>query len=186
MGPLVRSSGIVATVLVVAALASGFLFSARETGSRRRPAWWLDLHNGLGGVAFVSMVVHVAASFLDSSAGIGVGEVFVPGIASSNRWPLAWGVIATYLLAGAVLSTWPRRLRARRLWRVIHVGSTLGVALALVHGYQMGTEAAQIAFRVGLVVLVTVATYALNVRLFDWVTRRWAAGGRGNSQLPHR
>ena len=25
---------------------SGFLFSARETGERRRPAWWLDLHQG--------------------------------------------------------------------------------------------------------------------------------------------
>lgn len=176
LGPLVRASGIVATVLGVAALASGFLFSARETGSRRRPAWWLDLHNGFGGIALASVVVHVAASFLDTDAGVGVAEVFVPGIASPDRWPLAWGVIATYLLAGAVLTTWPRRLCARRLWRVIHLGSTTGVALAVVHGYQMGTEAAQVAFRVGLVLLVMVATYALGVRFFDWVARQWAAG----------
>ena len=42
---LTRATGIVATVLAVAALVFGFLFSARETGNRRRPNWWLDLHN---------------------------------------------------------------------------------------------------------------------------------------------
>ena len=48
---LSRATGIVATVLAVAALVWGFLFSARETGNRFRPAWWLDLHNWLGGSA---------------------------------------------------------------------------------------------------------------------------------------
>ena len=37
---LSRSSGIVATVLVVAALVCGLRFSARATGTRRRPKWW--------------------------------------------------------------------------------------------------------------------------------------------------
>ncbi|MEY2565569.1 MAG: hypothetical protein QOE35_98, partial [Actinomycetota bacterium] len=44
---LTRSSGLVATVLIVLSLAWGLLFSARATGNRRRPNWWLDLHNFL-------------------------------------------------------------------------------------------------------------------------------------------
>ena len=50
---LSRATGIVATVLIVLALAWGLFFSARATGSRRRPNWWLDLHPYLGGLAFV-------------------------------------------------------------------------------------------------------------------------------------
>jgi hypothetical protein len=36
---LTRASGIVASVLIATAVVSGFLFSGRETGTRRRPNW---------------------------------------------------------------------------------------------------------------------------------------------------
>lgn len=175
---LTRASGIAAAVVSVVALASGFLFSARETGERRKPAWWLDLHNGLGGLALAAIAAHIAASVLDRNFAVGIAEVFIPGIASTNRWALAWGVLATYLFAGAVFTTWPRRLKDRRLWRLIHLGSTVGVALALVHGYQMGTDAGRILFQVGIVALVAPATYAVGVRAFDAVRLRLRTGDR--------
>ena len=100
---LSRSTGIVAAVLAVAALAWGFLFSARETGTRYRPAWWLDLHNWLGGLALIFTIAHIATSYLDSDAGLSLASLFVPGIATSQRLALAWGVVATYLIATTVL-----------------------------------------------------------------------------------
>ena len=69
-----RSTGIVATVLMLASLAWGFLFSARETGTRLRPAWWLDLHKGLGGLAVVFTVVHLVAAFADTDLGVEPGH----------------------------------------------------------------------------------------------------------------
>ena len=48
---LTRASGIVALVLILAAIADGLIFSGREGGRRLRPAWWMDLHRGLGGYA---------------------------------------------------------------------------------------------------------------------------------------
>jgi hypothetical protein len=177
-GPLTRASGLVATVVLAVALVSGFLFSARETGARRRPAWWLDLHQGLGGLALAAIGVHVVASLLDSGAGVGIAEALVPGIATTDRMALTWGVLGLYLLAGAVFTTWPRRLANRRLWRVIHVGSTVGVVLALVHGYQMGTDASRLIVRVGLVALVAPITYAVVVRAVDVVMRSSVRSGR--------
>ena len=176
---LTRASGIVAAVVSVAALASGFLFSARETGERRKPAWWLDLHNGLGGLALIMVVVHVVASVADRDAAVSIIDVFVPGIASTSRWALAWGVLAAYLFAGVVFTTWPRRMRNRRLWRLVHLGSVVAVALALVHGLQMGTDAGRLVFQFGLVALVVPATYALGVRTFDAVRLR--SGGRART-----
>jgi drug/metabolite transporter (DMT)-like permease len=75
-------------------------------------------------------------------------------------------VIATYLLAIAVFTTWPRRLRNRRWWRVAHLGSVVGLALGLVHAYQTGSDATSNVARAGLVVLAAVSTYALGLRLF--------------------
>jgi predicted ferric reductase len=173
---LSRATGIVATVLAIGALVWGFLFSARATGDRRRPNWWLDLHNWLGGAALVFTVVHIATSALNSNAGLALADLFVPGIASSQRFALAWGVIGAYLIATAVLTSWPRRLFSRRTWRIIHLGSVVGVALALVHAFQMGTEASGRAFRVGTLLLVAVGTYTLGIRLAGAVIKQRAAG----------
>jgi len=172
---LSRSTGIVAAALAVAALAGGFLFSARATGERRRPNWWLDLHNWLGGAALVFTVAHIATSFLNRDSGLAVAELFIPGVASVDRLALAWGVIGTYLFATAVLTSWPRRLFSRRTWRIIHLGSVIGVALAFVHAYQMGSDASGRAFRIGLLLLVACSTYTLGIRLFGVLGHRRGA-----------
>ena len=63
---LTRATGIVATLLIAAAVISGFLFSGRETGTRRRPNWWLDLHNMLGGLALIFTIVVVVITLSGS------------------------------------------------------------------------------------------------------------------------
>ena len=114
---LTRATGIVATVLAVAALVFGFFFSSRNTGDRRRPAWWLDLHNWLGGLALAFTAAHIVTVYLDKNSGIGVLAVLVPGAAHDATWAIAWGVIAAYLLAFAVFTSWPRKRFSRRVWR---------------------------------------------------------------------
>ena len=76
---LTRSSGIVATVLGVLALGLGFLFSARDTGSRLKPAWWLDLHNWLGGLTLAFTGFHLLAAYMDTYSGIGLAAAARPG-----------------------------------------------------------------------------------------------------------
>jgi sulfoxide reductase heme-binding subunit YedZ len=173
---LTRSTGIVATMLAAASLVWGFLFSARATGRRLRPNWWLDLHNWLGGLALAFVGIHIVASVLYRDSGIGLLQVFVPGTANVNAWAIGWGVLATYLFAVAVFTTWPRRWRNRRWWRILHLGSVIGVALALLHGYQSGTDARRAVFQVGMVLTVAVTTYPLGLRLFSYRPRARAVG----------
>ncbi len=172
---LTRSTGIVAAVLMVSALLWGFLFSARATGRRLRPAWWLDLHNWLGGASLAFTGVHIAVAFLQSDSGIGLVEIFVPGTANP-AWPITWGVVATYLLALTVFTTWPKRLANRRLWRLIHLTSVAATALALLHGYQSGSDSGRVVFQWGLAVLGGVSVYGLGLRVFGLVERRRAVG----------
>ncbi len=174
---LTKGSGIVAAILIVAALVWGFMFSARETGKRLRPAWWLDLHNWLGGLAITFTGVHVLASFLDPNSGIGLRQVFVPGSAELGGWAIGWGVIATYLLAVVVFTTWPKRLGNRRWWRVLHLTSVIATALALLHTYQSGSDASRLVFRICLLAAIAISTYALFIRLFSLQSK--------NSQRAH-
>ncbi len=171
---LTRSTGIVAAVLMVAALLWGFLFSARATGKRLRPAWWLDLHNWLGGASLAFTAIHIVTSFLQTDSGIGLVEIFVPGTAN-QAWPIAWGVVATYLLALTVFTTWPKKLANRRLWRTIHLSSVAATALALLHGYQSGSDSSRLVFRSGLAVLGGVLVYGLGLRIFGLIERKQAA-----------
>jgi methionine sulfoxide reductase heme-binding subunit len=167
-----RATGIVATVLAVAALVGGLFFSARNTGERRRPAWWLDLHNWLGGLTLVFTAVHIGAIYLDSELGIGVLQVVVPGTARDSSWAITWGVVATYVLAITVFTTWPRRRFSRRVWRVVHLTSVGGVILAGLHGFQAGTDATTRAFEVGLAAAIALVVYAVTVRVLGAALRR--------------
>ena len=161
-----RSTGIVATVLMLASLAWGFLFSARETGTRLRPAWWLDLHKGLGGLAVVFTVLHLVAAFADSDLGVGLATIFVPGAARRATAAFTWGVLAFYGLVVAAFTSWPKMLFRRRTWRAVHLLSVPATALACVHAYQLGSDAHTPAFRVLMPLAVGGAVYPLGVRVW--------------------
>jgi len=164
-----RASGIVATVLMLASLGWGFLFSSRETGRRLRPAWWLDMHKGLGGLAVVFTVIHMVAAYADSDLGIDLSWLFVPGTATSDTAAFTWGVLAFYGLVVATFTSWPKMLFRRRTWRLIHLLSVPATALACVHAYQLGSDSTTPAFRVLMPIAVGLAVYTLGVRVWKLV-----------------
>ncbi|MDH4119332.1 MAG: hypothetical protein OEW30_18270, partial [Acidimicrobiia bacterium] len=61
-----RSSGLVAWLLLAAAVVWGLLLSTRILQERRKPAWLLDLHRWLGGLSVVFTGAHLAGLVLDS------------------------------------------------------------------------------------------------------------------------
>lgn len=169
---LSRSSGIVATVLIVAALIWGFYFSARDTGDRRKPNWWLDLHNYLGGLALIFTVIHLITVYMDQLSGIGLVQILVPHTAPGWRWGMSWGVIATYLLALVVFTSWPRRWGARRTWVAIHLLSIPGTVFAGVHAWMVGSSRSELWFQALLAALVGLSVYPGVVRLFSVAVHR--------------
>lgn len=167
-----RSSGVIATVLVVAALIWGFRFSGRVTGERRKPAWWLDLHKYLGGLAFAFSALHVAFIYKDDLSGIGLREVFVPMTALGWEWGITWGVIAMYIFAAVVFTSWPRRIGSRRAWLAVHLLSIPGAVMAAVHAWMVGSSQNERWFQALLLALVAAVTYPAILRLFTALDRR--------------
>src|SRR3954464_9197727 len=168
---LTRASGIVATVLIVLALGGGLLFSARATGTRPRPNWWLDLHNYLGGLAFAFTVVHVFSAFHDKLNGIGVTQVFVPMTASGWAWGITWGVLATYVFAAVVFTSWPKKRLSKRTWLVVHLLSIPATIAAAGHAWMVGESRPYHWFPMLLALLGGMAVYPGVLRLARVIER---------------
>ncbi len=181
---LSRSSGLVATVLIVAALVWGLFFAARATGTRRRPNWWLDLHNYLGGLAFVFTIIHVVSVYQDELSGIGLLQILVPMTATGWTWGITWGVIATYLFALVVFTSWPKKLGSRRMWLMMHLLSVPATVFAAVHAWMVGSSQHQLWFQALLAILTGLAVYPAVLRLFSVVAKRSRQRARAAARPP--
>jgi len=172
---LTRSTGIVAAVLAVAALVWGLFFSARNTGTRLKPNWWLALHNWLGGLTLGFIAAHMLFSFLDTDLGVRFIDLFVPG--DYLGWAIGWGVIAFWLFAIVVLPSMARirRRLPRKAWHVVHLLGIPAVVLTAVHAYQAGSDSLSLYFTRGLALLIGIAVYPITIRLLGLAQRRRAA-----------
>jgi predicted ferric reductase len=169
---LTQASGIVAAVLLVFALGGGLLFSARATGTWRKPSWWLDLHNYLGGLAFGFTLVHIVAAYCDQHSGIGLVEIFVPMTATGWAWGITWGVLATYVLAAVVFTSWPKKCFSRYTWLTVHLLSIPATAMAAGHAWMVGTNRHGLWFQSMLAMLAGLVVYPAVLRLASVGARR--------------
>ena len=137
---LARSSGIVAWALLVASVALGLMLSTRALGRRPTPAWSLDIHRGVSGLAVLLTAVHLVALVLDSYIEFGVAELLVPMASSWRPLAVTWGVVALYLLVAIEVSSLLRTRIPVRVWRGIHLTSFVLYLLATVHFITAGTD----------------------------------------------
>ena len=118
---LSRSSGVVAWLVVAAAVVWGLLASTRMIRRRGMPAWILDLHRYLGTLTIVFVAIHVGAIWADSFVSFGPRQLFVPFASTWRPRAVAWGIVSTYLLIAIQTTSWAMRKLPRRVWHRIHV-----------------------------------------------------------------
>jgi len=172
---LTRSTGIVAGVLGVASLVWGLYFSARNTGTRLKPNWWLALHNFLGGLTLGFIALHMLVSLLDTDIGLRFVDLLWPS--SEVGWAIGWGVVAFWLFAIVVLPSVARirRRLKRKAWHLAHLLAVPAVVLSGVHAYQTGSDSLSVWFTRGLALLVGISIYPLTVRLLGLAQHRRVA-----------
>jgi DMSO/TMAO reductase YedYZ heme-binding membrane subunit len=170
---LTRASGVVALVLIVAAVADGLVFSGREGGRRLRPAWWMDLHRGLGGYALIFTGVHLITAY-GAGLGVSLATIFVPNASETFASAFTLGVLAFYAIAITVFSSWPKRRFRRTLWHALHLLSIPAALAVGIHGWQLGTDATTPWYIALMIALTGVVVYPLVLRLSGLARRRRA------------
>jgi hypothetical protein len=139
---IARAGGIVAWALLGASVIWGLWLSGRVRPLGARPAWILDLHRFLGGLATIFVGVHVGSILLDTYTSFGLADVLVPFASSWHPFAVAWGVVAMYVLLAVELTSLARHRLPQRLWRTLHVASLPLFVLATIHYVAAGTDAA--------------------------------------------
>jgi predicted ferric reductase len=160
-----RASGMVAWVVVAAAVVWGLLASTKLIRKRGIPAWILDLHRYLGTLTVVFVIVHVGAIWLDSFVSFSPQQLFVPFVSSWRPHAVAWGIFATYLLLAIQLTSWAMRRLPRRLWHRVHVLSVPMLVLATVHGFLAGTDRSSRATQWTAFVILACIVLLLSIRV---------------------
>ena len=165
-----RSSGIVAWVLLGVAVVWGILLATRFLGSKPRPAWVLDLHRWLGGLAVTFTGIHLLGLVLDDYVEFGARELLVPMASTWRPAAVAWGVVSLYVLVAIQATSLAMKHLPRRLWKWIHMSSFGLFFVASIHAGMAGTDVTTWAYRVVAIVLVpTVAFFSAyrTVSVFD-------------------
>ena len=166
-----RSSGIVAWGVASASVIWGLLLSTRSARGIAKPSWILDLHRFLGALTLAAVAVHLGALVADSFVPFGLADLFVPGASSWKTVPVAFGVIAFWMLVAVELSSLFRKQLPNKVWARIHLLSFVAYVLATVHYLQAGTERTNPAM---LLLVEIVSAVVLGLTLLRILTPRRA------------
>lgn len=137
-----RAGGLTAWWLLCVAVLWGLLLSTRLLGDRTPPAWLLDLHRMLGGLAVIFTGMHLTGLYLDTWAGFSITELLVPLESEYRPTAVAWGVVGVYLLAAIEVTSLLRRRIPDGLWRWVHTTAFGVFVLATLHTFTAGSDAA--------------------------------------------
>jgi sulfoxide reductase heme-binding subunit YedZ len=134
-----RAAGIVAMLLVTAAVLLGLALAAK-TVPRRRRSGLLRVHQHLALVGLGAISAHILFLLADPWLKPGVAVAVPFTLAYRPLWT-GLGVVGAYLAAILGLSFYARRRIGGRLWRRMHRFTVLVYVLALAHALGAGTDA---------------------------------------------
>ena len=159
-----RATGFVGWALLAASVLWGLFITDKTLGRTTPPAWVLDLHRHLGGLAVVFVGVHVAVLPLDTYTSWGWSDLLLP---MASRWhpiPIAFGIVALYLLLAVEVSSLLGRRVPRAWWRRIHFLSFPLYVVASVHLFVAGTDSGNPVAQWMVVVISTLVVFLTGIR----------------------
>jgi methionine sulfoxide reductase heme-binding subunit len=168
---LARASGIVAWLLLTAAVIWGILLSTGAFRELRRPAWLLDLHRWLGGLTLSFIAIHLAALVADSYVHFGLTDLAIPFASDWKPAAVALGVVATWVLVAVELTSFAVKRMPRRVWRIVHLTSYAAFWLTSIHAALAGTDRTERLYQLTAVASIVAVVWSLSYRI---VVRRSA------------
>ena len=165
-----RSSGMVAWVLLSLSVCWGLFVSTKAVAKASTPAWLLDFHRFVGGLAVTFTAMHLVGLWADGYVEFGWRELFVPMASTWKPGPVAWGIVAVYLLVAVEVTSLAMRRLPRRAWRWVHRASLPLYGMATYHAIAAGTDRGNAAFRLAALASVDLVAFLTIVLVLS--TRR--------------
>ena len=179
---MARAGGIVSWALATLAVIGGLQLSTRLL-RKPAPAWTLDVHRFLAGLAVAFLGVHLLGLALDQFIGFGPADFLVPFASNYKPAAVALGVVAMYLLLAVEITSLMMRRIPRHRWHAVHLTSYVVFVIATVHGLTAGTDRHNALFQWACLITAAVVLTMTLVRV--WSPRRAARANADDSGAPN-
>jgi sulfoxide reductase heme-binding subunit YedZ len=137
---LMRASGLVALLLLTLTMVAGVL-NVQRFATRRWPrAVGALLHRNVALLAVVFVGVHVVTAAVDSKVPVGWWASVIPLTSEWNRLWVGLGTLSLDLMIAVVITSLLRARMTYRTWRAVHWLAYASWPLAVVHGFESGTD----------------------------------------------
>ena len=135
-----RGAGAVSLLMLTASAAFGLV-----TVTRFQAAGWprlfnYEMHRRISLLSVTFLATHIIAAMLDPYLKLGL-TALLPFASSWKPVPMAFGVIALYLVIALIATSLLRKHLGQRAWKLVHWTSYLMWPMALVHTVTAGTDA---------------------------------------------
>jgi len=143
-----RAGGMVAYILLTAAVLVGLAMSGRE----RIDGWprfaLEDVHRFLGALTGLFIALHVFTLAVDAEANLPLGSLVVPFVSSYRPVWTGIGIVAAELLLALAVANHYRSRISHRTWRRLHYLNFVVWIAATGHGLGAGTDTGSFPFAV--------------------------------------
>lgn len=140
---LTRGSGVVALLLLTAAVVLGLLTSGRWARDRWPRFLVEGLHRNVSLLASLFLLIHIASSVLDRYVPIHWLDAVVPFGAAYRPFWLGLGALSLDAFVALVATSLLRRHLGRRAWRAVHWSAYACWLLGMIHAMGAGSDSGQ-------------------------------------------
>ncbi|HEV2592810.1 MAG TPA: ferric reductase-like transmembrane domain-containing protein, partial [Gaiellaceae bacterium] len=136
-----RGSGVVALLLLTAAIVLGIVSALRWRTTRWPRFATVDTHRNLTLLSIVFVAIHVVTTVADGYAPVSLVDAVVPFLSPYRPLWLGLGTVAFDLLLALVVTSLFRGLVPARAWRALHWSAYAAWPVALIHSLGTGSDA---------------------------------------------
>ena len=160
-----RASGIISWLMITGSVIWGVILSTKAFPEQRRPAWILDLHRWLGGLAVGFLVLHIAGLLLHSYLRFTIADVLVPGHSAWRPGSVALGVVAAWTLVAVEGTSLAMKKLPKKVWRGIHLTSYATFWLTSLHAAFAGSDRSTFLYQITALGSIVAVAWAAMYRV---------------------
>lgn len=162
-----RSTGMVAFLLISAAVVLGVLGAERFETVNRPRFHYAELHRGVALFGGVLLLVHIVTAVIDPFTHLGLTSIFDPFGRNYRGLYLGLGIAAFDVLAAVIVSSLIRQRLTPKIWRYIHLSVYPIWIAAVVHGLGTGTDTHFLVVQIMYLVALAAVVLATWIRVLS-------------------
>ena len=162
---LVRSSGIVAYLLLTASVIWGLVISGKFAKEWAPGVVSMTVHSTISWLAVMLSLIHAVLLLLDDYFTYTLGDIFIPFTGEYRPVFVGLGTSAFWTILLISLSFPFKKRLGHKSWKWLHYGSYIAFLMVSAHGIFAGTDGERLGFQILVGLSVFVVVMLLGIRM---------------------